>query len=31
MLGHSTLKVTESYLKSLDNDAMDKAMEEVFN
>ncbi len=31
MLGHSSLKVTEVYLKSLDNDAMDKAMEEVFN
>ncbi len=31
MLGHSTIKVTEVYLKSLDNDAMDKAMEEVFN
>ena len=31
MLGHTTLKVTESYLKSLDYDAMDKAMEEVFN
>ena len=31
MLGHTTLKVTESYLKSLDYDAMDKAMEEVLN
>ncbi len=31
MLGHSTIKVTEVYLKSLDNDAMDKAMQEVFN
>jgi len=31
MLGHSTIKVTEVYLKSLDNDAMDEAMEEVFN
>lgn len=30
MLGHSSVKVTESYLKSLDLDAMDKAMEEVF-
>jgi integrase len=30
MLGHSTIKVTEVYLKSLDNDAMDKAMNEVF-
>ena len=31
MLGHSSLKITESYLKSLDNEAMDKAMEKVFN
>jgi integrase/recombinase XerD len=31
MLGHSSMKVTEVYLKSLDNDAMDEAMKEVFN
>ncbi|MBN1234086.1 MAG: site-specific integrase [Candidatus Coatesbacteria bacterium] len=30
MLGHTSMKTTEAYLKSLDNDAMDKAMEEVF-
>lgn len=30
MLGHSTIKVTEVYLRSLDNDAMDNAMSEVF-
>ena len=30
MLGHSNIKITEVYLKSLDNDAMDKAMNEVF-
>jgi site-specific recombinase XerD len=31
MLGHSSIKITEGYLKSLDNDSMDKAMNEVFN
>ena len=31
MLGHSSVSITEAYLKSLDNDSMDKAMEEVFN
>ena len=30
MLGHSNIKITEVYLKSLDTDAMDKAMNEVF-
>jgi len=30
MFGHSSIKVTEVYLKSLDNDSMDKAMEEVW-
>jgi len=30
MLGHSTIRVTEGYLKSLDNEAMDNAMSEVF-
>jgi integrase len=31
MLGHTSMKTTEAYLKSLDNDSMDKAMIEVFN
>jgi len=31
MLGHSSVSITEAYLKSLDNDSMDKAMEEVFS
>lgn len=31
MLGHSDLKVTQAYLNSLDVEAMDKSMEEVFN
>jgi site-specific recombinase XerD len=31
MLGHSSIKITETYLKSLDNDAMDEAMKEVFS
>nr|HPJ87431.1 tyrosine-type recombinase/integrase [Candidatus Pacearchaeota archaeon] len=31
MLGHSSVKVTEGYLKSLDIEAMDEAMEQVFN
>jgi integrase len=31
MLGHSDIKVTQAYLNSLDVEAMDKAMEEVFN
>ncbi len=31
MLGHSSIKVTESYLKSLDNDSMDEAHGSVFN
>lgn len=31
MLGHSSVKVTEGYLASLDIEAMDKAMEQVFN
>ena len=31
MLGHSDIKVTQAYLSSFDVEAMDKAMEEVFN
>jgi integrase len=31
MLGHSSVKITEAYLKSLDNDVTDKAMSEVFH
>lgn len=31
MLGHTSMKTTEAYLKSLDNEAMDKAMEKVFS
>jgi integrase/recombinase XerD len=31
LLGHSSIKITQGYLKSLDNDSMDKAMAEVFN
>jgi site-specific recombinase XerD len=30
MLGHSDISVTQGYIKSLDVEAMDKAMEEVF-
>jgi site-specific recombinase XerD len=30
MLGHSSLKVTEGYLNSLNDDMMDKAMGEMF-
>jgi integrase len=31
MLGHSSVKITEAYLKSLDNDVTDKVMSEVFH
>jgi len=31
MLGHSDISVTQGYIKSLDIEAMDNAMEEVFN
>lgn len=31
LLGHSSISVTQGYLKSLDNESMDKAMESVFN
>jgi site-specific recombinase XerD len=30
-LGHSNLKVTETYLKSFDHDAVDAAMDGLFN
>jgi integrase/recombinase XerD len=31
MLGHTNIKITEGYLKSLNDNEMDNAMEEVFN
>ena len=31
LLGHSSISVTQGYLKSLDNESMDKAMQAVFN
>jgi integrase len=30
-LGHSSLKVTDAYLKSLDIETSDKAMDDIFN